>query len=290
MKDHLNADSRGVSFCGGTYEKVRAQRILTGSRQRFGFTLTELLVVIAIIAILASMLLPALAAAKEQGKRAACLNNMKQLGIAFQMYLGDNNDSIPLSALTDMGNSDTFYLTYDDLLAPYLGIKLPGNQASAFTFSTNINSRTLLCPSDTLARNEGYPPRTYSMPRPAGPDGIGVSYGNPGTTNFGTGTVFYFWAGRAYTAPILKASSIRKPANTLLLLELPTTGNSAGCPVNCVANTSVDAFGPVPDGFHKGQFSWLFVDMHAQILKSIDTVGTGTLANPKGMWWVDQNY
>ena len=72
------------------------------------FTLIELLVVIAIIAILASLLLPALSASKERAKRTACLNNEKLFLLAIHLYAGDNDERLPPGGTDNKNQDDSF--------------------------------------------------------------------------------------------------------------------------------------------------------------------------------------
>ena len=142
---------------------------------RAAFTLIELLVVIAIIAILAALLLAALSQAKEQGRKAKCINNLKQISLAWQLYSGDANDYAPRN-----GEKAPDVLDGEPLWVP--GVEHP-NLAAFTDRDTLLNPKissfanyiktpdVYLCPSDrrvtyvladTAAQRRNRPPRNRS--------------------------------------------------------------------------------------------------------------------------------
>jgi prepilin-type N-terminal cleavage/methylation domain-containing protein/prepilin-type processing-associated H-X9-DG protein len=109
---------------------------------RAGFTLIELLVVIAIIAILAAILFPVFAQAREKARSSTCLSNQKQIGLAFGMYGQDYDETFPPPVLTDKGTGVESW--WQDLVRPYIKannvggiLTCPSASTSGFAYSMN---------------------------------------------------------------------------------------------------------------------------------------------------------
>jgi len=113
------------------------------SRIRPAFTLIELLVVIAIIAILASMLLPALGKAKSKGLQAQCMNSMKQMGLAIQMYVDDNDGWCP--GPVAIGVSAPYTSSSWDRITMYLAEYLGSRRPSALAPGEVVVVKAMLC-------------------------------------------------------------------------------------------------------------------------------------------------
>jgi prepilin-type N-terminal cleavage/methylation domain-containing protein/prepilin-type processing-associated H-X9-DG protein len=116
------------------------------------FTLLELLVVIAIIALLAALLLPALGRAKHSVKAAVCLNNLKQWGLATQLYAADNDDYLPEEGTPNPSDTQTnagWYIALPQILSLPRYHDMPWRKNASVDLGTTI----WLCPSNPRRSN-----------------------------------------------------------------------------------------------------------------------------------------
>lgn len=125
--------------------------LLPHSRQQRGFTLIELLVVIAIIALLAAILFPVFARARENARKSSCSNNLKQIGVAMLQYLQDNDEQyVPIRSGSGCPSAPCAYWAWTDLMQPYLKnaqvYKCPstsGSIVTSYTYNWNIGGKAL---------------------------------------------------------------------------------------------------------------------------------------------------
>jgi len=143
-------------------------------QKKKAFTLIELLVVIAIIAILAAMLLPALAAAKKKASRIACVNNQKQVSLAFRIWEGDNNDKYPMQANSTtslLGTNGIFMTMSNELSTPkvlWCGADTAGSNAATVWTALSYKSLSYFV---GVNATEGNPQNILLGDRNIGSDG-----------------------------------------------------------------------------------------------------------------------
>jgi prepilin-type N-terminal cleavage/methylation domain-containing protein/prepilin-type processing-associated H-X9-DG protein len=249
-----------------------------------GFTLIELLVVIAIIAILASLLLPALNRARAKAEGIGCLNNLKQVQLAWGMYADDNNGRLPenrgMSVTSNAWVTGT--LRWDSTFAPW-----PDNTNTLFLTEGELgpyvakNVGIFKCPADKYPGARGPRVRSISMNGFAGDvDRINAGL-NPS------------W--KLY----LKVTDITAPPPAMCWIFLDEHPDSINDPLFSVLMTPGALWTDVPASYHNGACGFSFADGHSEIRKWLDartiqpvlhrnpSAGNG-LSSPRDMFWLQQ--
>ena len=250
----------------------------------FGFTLIELLVVIAIIAILAAMLLPALAKAKQRATTAACLNDEKQLALAWIMYSDDNIDLLvnlstytasPLTTSPDGAPWRTDIYNSEQIPLPNLatsagwqagieqGYKKPTAGIDGPLYRYAPNADLVHCPGD----------KRYQLPYPAGAT---PRSGGPYSWDSYSGAAFLNGEGRASSNNIKKRPAVTRPSDKFIWVEgADMRGENVGSWGMNNYGTAAAAFSDAqfqdsPAAFHVTSATFNFCDGHAESHKWLD--------------------
>ena len=180
-----------------------------------GFTLIELLVVIAIIAILAAMLLPALSKAKQRAQQTYCINNVKQLGLAMIIYIGDNNDVYAGAASANTYGPHLEDWIYWRPSTPTLnGVVMTLDKSPLVkVLGTGGSTNMFRCPMDTYDKDRV----TYEQGEPYYYSYEFTSYNLQSATGPNPGfTTIIDASGKAF---ISKSTAVRSPATKMMAVE-----------------------------------------------------------------------
>jgi prepilin-type N-terminal cleavage/methylation domain-containing protein len=253
-----------------------------------GFTLIELLVVIAIIAILAAMLLPALARAKQRAQAIGCMNNCKQLMLGWRMYADDNNDVL---APNDAPYTTPYYTAANKDQFKNWVVGTMEQPLDAGNDSELLDPHTLLSPYvpnkatyHCLADNYIDPnahkvhPRSYSMNSAVGT--TWYSFYKNGTPALGAPVQGGWLLGASYNSSQTawltydKLSSFTRPgaANTWVIMdENPYSINDASMAISAVATPGNTYLIDYPSGNHANAAGMSFADGHSIVHKWQDS-------------------